>query len=151
MFGHVRGAFTGAVKDKPGQFEVASGGTLFLDEIGELSLSLQPKLLRVLENRELRRVGGTRTVSVDAPVKGEATGCRVWEMLEGAVPPDYSPGVPVDGVGFQTHISAEPRLDREEFAENLARFTALGLTVNISEMDVRIRDLPAATRDAQRR
>jgi DNA-binding NtrC family response regulator len=68
LFGHVRGAFTGADRDRDGAFEVADGGTLFLDEIGELPLELQPKLLRALERRELRRVGQTKTISVDVRV-----------------------------------------------------------------------------------
>src|SRR5262249_15849279 len=57
LFGHVRGAFTGADRDKRGLFEVADGGTIFLDEIGEMPSSLQPKILRALENREIMRVG----------------------------------------------------------------------------------------------
>ncbi len=65
LFGHERGAFTGAVVAKPGLFEQAHGGTLFLDEIGHLPLELQAKLLRALESREIRRVGGTTTKSVD--------------------------------------------------------------------------------------
>ena len=68
LFGHEKGAFTGAVASRQGAFELASGGTVFLDELGELSLDLQPKLLRVLEQRELRRVGGTKTVKVDLRV-----------------------------------------------------------------------------------
>ena len=65
MFGHEKGAFTGAVATKPGRFELAKGGTLFLDEIGELSPRLQSKLLRVLQEKEFERVGGTRTLRVD--------------------------------------------------------------------------------------
>ncbi|MBP7126350.1 sigma 54-interacting transcriptional regulator [Myxococcota bacterium] len=65
LFGHERGSFTGAVQTRQGLFEMASGGTLFLDEIGELSLDLQPKLLRALEHREIRRVGSNRPIKVD--------------------------------------------------------------------------------------
>ena len=68
LFGHVAGAFTGAVRDRAGKFEVASGATLFLDEIGELSLSVQPKLLRALQQGELQRVGSDRTHRVDVRV-----------------------------------------------------------------------------------
>jgi transcriptional regulator with PAS, ATPase and Fis domain len=68
LFGHVRGAFTGASTGKPGKFELANGGTLLLDEIGEMPLSLQPKLLRVLQEREVDRLGDTRPVQVDVRV-----------------------------------------------------------------------------------
>ncbi|HTE56078.1 MAG TPA: sigma 54-interacting transcriptional regulator [Kofleriaceae bacterium] len=65
LFGHEKGSFTGATATRQGAFELAHGGTVFLDELGELSLDLQPKLLRVIEQRELRRVGGSRTIKVD--------------------------------------------------------------------------------------
>jgi transcriptional regulator with GAF, ATPase, and Fis domain len=65
LFGHVRGAFTGAVRDKPGRFEAAAGGTLFLDEIGDISLELQTKLLRVLQEKTFERVGSNESVLVD--------------------------------------------------------------------------------------
>jgi Nif-specific regulatory protein len=65
LFGHERGAYTGADRQKPGRFELAAGGTLFLDEVGELPLTVQVKLLRVLQNREFERVGGTATLHAD--------------------------------------------------------------------------------------
>jgi transcriptional regulator with GAF, ATPase, and Fis domain len=68
FFGHVKGAFTGALKDKPGRFELADGGTLFLDEIGEVPLAMQPKLLRVLQEKELERIGDTRTRKVNVRI-----------------------------------------------------------------------------------
>ena len=68
LFGHEKGAFTGADRAKPGKFELAGGGTLFLDEIGELALPLQAKLLRALQERRYERVGGTRTREIDARI-----------------------------------------------------------------------------------
>jgi len=68
LFGHVRGAFTGATATKPGKFELAHNGTLLLDEIGEMPMSLQPKLLRVLQEREVDRLGDTRPLKIDVRV-----------------------------------------------------------------------------------
>lgn len=68
LFGHIKGSFTGAVKDRLGRFELANGGTLFLDEIGELTLDVQVKLLRVLQEGEFERLGGTDTVKVDVRI-----------------------------------------------------------------------------------
>ena len=68
LFGHERGAFTGAIKDRPGRFELADGGTIFLDDIDDVPVSMQVKLLRVLQNRTVERLGGTRTVPVNVRV-----------------------------------------------------------------------------------
>ncbi|MCB1801854.1 MAG: sigma-54-dependent Fis family transcriptional regulator, partial [Gammaproteobacteria bacterium] len=68
LFGHEKGAFTGADRAKPGKFELAAGGTLFLDEIAELAPPLQAKLLRALQERQIERVGGTRLIEVDARI-----------------------------------------------------------------------------------
>jgi len=68
LFGHARGAFTGAVADKPGRFEQATGGTIFLDEIADMSLKTQAKVLRVLQEQVMERVGGTQRIKVDVRV-----------------------------------------------------------------------------------
>src|SRR5437016_9480695 len=68
LFGHERGAFTGAIKDRPGRFELAEGGTIFLDDVDDVPLGMQVKLLRVLQNRTIERLGGTRTVPVNTRV-----------------------------------------------------------------------------------
>jgi DNA-binding NtrC family response regulator len=80
VFGHEKGAFTGATSQHKGAFEQANGGTLFMDEIGELDVALQPKLLRVLENREFKRVGGTKTIRSDVRVIA-ATNRDLREMV----------------------------------------------------------------------
>jgi formate hydrogenlyase transcriptional activator len=83
FFGHVKGAFTGALKDKPGRFELADGGTLFLDEIGEVPLAMQPKLLRVLQEQELERIGDTRTRKVNVRVIAATNRDLAKEVDEG--------------------------------------------------------------------
>jgi PAS domain S-box-containing protein len=80
LFGHEKGAFTGALTRKPGRFELANGGTLFLDEIGDLSIDLQAKLLRVLQESEFERIGGAETIKVDVRVIA-ATNSDLEELL----------------------------------------------------------------------
>lgn len=81
LFGHVKGAFTGAMKDKEGFFETAGEGTIFLDEISEMPLSLQSKLLRILEQREFYRVGGTKLVPMQARIVA-ATNRNIKELIQ---------------------------------------------------------------------
>jgi Nif-specific regulatory protein len=83
LFGHVKGAFTGADRTKPGLFEVAGAGTLFLDEIAEMDLTLQAKLLRVLQEREIRPIGGTRSVAVH---------CRIVAATNRVLPDEVRSG-----------------------------------------------------------
>ena len=84
MFGHVKGAFTGAIADKEGLFEAANGGTLFLDEISSMPLILQGKLLRVLQEREIRRVGGTKSIPVDVRVIAASNANLEEAVVKGA-------------------------------------------------------------------
>ena len=80
LFGHVRGAFTGAIKDRKGKFEIANGGTIFLDEIGDLRSDVQAKLLRVLQEHEIERLGGSGTIKIDVRVIA-ATNKNLEEMV----------------------------------------------------------------------
>jgi PAS domain S-box-containing protein len=83
LFGHVKGAFTGAVNSKAGRFELAKGGTLFLDEIGEIKPEIQIKLLRVLEGRVFERVGGTRPIPLDTRIIAATNKDLIQEVREG--------------------------------------------------------------------
>lgn len=83
LFGHVRGSFTDAVRDRTGRFEAAHGGTIFLDEINSTSLTLQVKLLRVLQEREFERVGDTKTIPVDVRVVAASNCDLSLEIAEG--------------------------------------------------------------------
>jgi transcriptional regulator with GAF, ATPase, and Fis domain len=88
MFGHEAGAFTGATKQRRGKFERASGGTLFLDEVGDMPLSMQAKLLRVLQEREIERVGGHETIKVDVRVVAATNRDLEAACKEGKFRPD---------------------------------------------------------------
>ena len=83
LFGHERGAFTGAITQRIGRFEMANGGTLFLDEIGDLALDLQVKLLRVLQEQEFERLGGSRTIRVNVRlVAATIATSRAWWRIK---------------------------------------------------------------------
>jgi transcriptional regulator with PAS, ATPase and Fis domain len=106
LFGHERGAFTGAVTTRPGVFEEADGGTLFLDEIGELPKDLQPKLLRVLEKREVRRLGSTKTIPVDV---------RIVAATNRSLQAEVQRGLFREDLFFRlagTHVSVPPLRER---------------------------------------
>jgi transcriptional regulator with GAF, ATPase, and Fis domain len=108
LFGHERGAFTGAVSSRPGVFEQADGGTIFLDELGELPKDLQPKLLRVLEKREVRRVGGQRTLPVNVRLIAATNRNLAAEVQRGNFREDLYFRVAA------THVSLPPLRDRME-------------------------------------
>jgi transcriptional regulator with GAF, ATPase, and Fis domain len=115
LFGHERGAFTGAVAARPGVFEQASGGTIFLDELGELTKDLQPKLLRVLEKREVRRLGGTRPIPVDVRLIAATNRNLRAEVRRGEFREDLYYRV------AGAHVYVPPLRDRLEDLELLAQ------------------------------
>ena len=88
LFGHEKGAFTGAVVSKPGRFELANGGTIFLDEVGELTPKVQAKLLRVLQHKTFERIGGTETISVDVRILAASNADLEKAVAEGGVRQD---------------------------------------------------------------
>ena len=116
LFGHEKGAFTGAVKQRKGRFEMADGGTLFLDEIGEISASFQAKLLRILQEGEMERVGGTDTLSVDVRIVAATNRNLEEEVRQGRFREDLYYRLNV------MPIKLPPLRERLEDIPDLARF-----------------------------
>ena len=152
LFGHVRGAFTGAIADRPGRFEQADGGTLFLDEVGDMSLKTQAKVLRVLQEQSLERVGGGQRLRVDVRVLAATNKDLQAEIRQGrfredlffrlsvvpvAIPPlrERREDIPVLAEHFMATISREyGRRMRRLTPEALARLQAYDWPGNVREL-----------------
>ncbi len=139
LFGHERGAFTGAVMQRIGRFEMADGGTLFLDEIGEMALDLQVKLLRVLQEQEFERLGSTRTTHVDVRVVA-ATNRDLLRMIDTK---DFRADLYYRLSVFPVFLP--PLRDRAEDIPTLARHF---MTKYAGRMNKQLESIPSATMEA---
>jgi transcriptional regulator with GAF, ATPase, and Fis domain len=129
LFGHEKGAFTGAVHRHQGAFEQAQGGTLFLDEVGELPLELQPKLLRVLEDRRFRRVGGTQEIEADVRVVAATHRALEAQVRQGRFREDLFFRL------YSVPLSLPPLRERREDVPLLASHFLAGLQEGVPEVD----------------
>ena len=139
LFGHERGAFTGAIARKIGRFELAHGGTLFLDEVGDISLELQPKLLRVLQEQEFERLGSTRTIRVDVRVVAATNRDLARMVAEREFRSDLYYRLNV------FPLLMPPLRDRHEDIPQLVRYLAQKYA---RRMNKRIESIPSETLDA---
>jgi formate hydrogenlyase transcriptional activator len=139
LFGHERGAFTGAIARKIGRFELAHGGTLFLDEVGDIPLELQPKLLRVLQEQEFERLGSTRTIRVDVRVVAATNRDLARMVAEREFRSDLYYRLNV------FPLLMPPLRDRHEDIPQLVRYLAQKYA---RRMNKRIESIPAETLDA---
>jgi len=139
LFGHERGAFTGALNQRLGRFEMANGGTLFLDEIGEIALDLQVKLLRVLQEREFERLGSTRTTRVNVRVVA-ATNRDLLQTIEAR---EFRPDLYYRLSVFP--VSLPPLRDRPEDIPILAQHFMNKCAVRMNKV---VDSIPSATMEA---
>lgn len=138
LFGHIKGAFTGAVADRAGSFEMAHGGTLFLDEIGNLSYENQVKLLRVLQERSIRRIGGTKDIAVDVRILAATNEDLHKAVAEGRFREDLLHRINE----FTIHLPPlrERREDIERFAMHFVALANARLGRNVERFDEAARE-----------
>ncbi|HEX9050867.1 MAG TPA: sigma 54-interacting transcriptional regulator [Anaeromyxobacter sp.] len=166
LFGHERGAFTGAAQARPGRFELADGGTLFLDEVGELPLAAQVKLLRAIQERQFERVGGRRTITVDvrlvaatnrdleAAIRSGAFRLDLYhrlQVVEIALPPlrERREDVPVLAARFLAELCAEHRRTLSLTPGAVAALVAHGWPGNVRQLRNAIERLVATHRGGE--
>ena len=138
FFGHAKGAFTGATRDRPGRFELADGGTLFLDEVGEIPLQLQGKLLRVLQEQQFERVGDDQTRHVDVRIIAATNRDLKQQVVEGKFREDlyFRLNVfPIESVPLRERLDDIPLLTQHFLARASALANKPGLKVPMSELD----------------
>jgi transcriptional regulator with PAS, ATPase and Fis domain len=162
LFGHEKGAFTGAVRTKPGRFEMANQGTIFLDEISETSPEFQVKLLRVLQEQELERVGGTQTIKVDVRIIAATNRDLQGEVREGrfredlfwrlnvvriVLPPlrDRPEDIPLLVDHFVTHFNQEHGKSVALSSRAMALLTAYSWPGNVRQLRTTIESLVILT------
>lgn len=152
LFGHIKGAFTSAIKDRPGKFEIANGGTLFLDEVADMSLAAQAKVLRALQENRIQRVGGDKEIKVDVRVIAATNKQLIKEIEEGKfredlyhrlavilikVPPlkERKNDIPLLVDYFVQNLRAEQGLDSKTFSNSaIERLMDYPWTGNIREL-----------------
>ena len=152
LFGHIKGAFTSAIKDRPGKFEIANGGTLFLDEVADMSLAAQAKVLRALQENRIQRVGGDKDIKVDVRVIAATNKQLIKEIEEGKfredlyhrlavilikVPPlkERKNDIPLLVDYFVQNLRAEQGLDPKTFSKSaIERLMDYPWTGNIREL-----------------
>ena len=152
LFGHIKGAFTSAIKDRPGKFEIANGGTLFLDEVADMSLAAQAKVLRALQENRIQRVGGDKDIKVDVRIIAATNKQLIKEIEEGKfredlyhrlavilikVPPlkERKNDIPLLVDYFVQNLRAEQGLDPKTFSKSaIERLMDYPWTGNIREL-----------------